>query len=101
MVRLGAEIRNYSQQKEHWSPTERIEYLTIMQNRLEDIQDEHKRLWNLRNKPGGLTRSMESFKNLDTQIINLIEIETEGGFNKTLNYYKEKIIAGGANWYFN
>tara|TARA_B100000497_G_C7662026_1_gene398814 strand:- start:69 stop:1706 length:1638 start_codon:yes stop_codon:yes gene_type:complete len=101
MVRLGAEIRNYSQQKEHWSPTERIEYLTIMQNRLEDIQDEHKRLWNLRNKPGGLTRSMESFKNLETQIINLIEIETEGGFNKTLNYYKEKIIAGGANWYLN
>ena len=101
MLRLGAEIRNYSQQKANWTNTERIDYLKTMQNRLEGMQKEHERLWLLRNKPGGLTRSMEAFKKIETQISTLLENEEVGGINKSVDRFKEKIIAGGANWYLN
>ena len=101
MLRLGAEIRNYSQQKANWTNTERIDYLKTMQNRLEGMQKEHERLWLLRNKPGGLARSMEAFKKIETQISTLLENEEAGGINKSVDRFKEKIIAGGANWYLN
>jgi len=72
-----------------------------MQSRLEGMQKEHERLWLLRNKSGGLTRSMEAFKKLETQIGTLLEKEEAGGFNKSVDRFKEKVIAGGVNWYLN
>jgi len=99
MVRLGAEIRNYGQQKGNWTSDERIEYLNTMQSRLISIQNEHRRLWILRNKSGGLERSMEPFKKLEAQIIDLLKIEQGGSFSIAFNRFKEKVIVGGANWY--
>ena len=99
MVRLGAEIRNYGRQKENWTGAQKIEYLSNMQNRLMDIQKEHRTLWLHRNKPGGLERSMKPFKNLEVQINDLLKVENGGSFGKGFNRLKEKVIAGGANWY--
>ena len=99
MVRLGAEIRNYGQQKENWTSDERIAYLNTMQNRLTSMREEHRRLWLLRNKPGGLDRSMKPFKSLEEQINDLLEVEKGSGFGKKINRLKEKVISGGANWY--
>ena len=99
MVRLGAEIRTYSQQKENWASDERVAYLSTMQNRLASIKKEHQRLWLLRNKSGGLERSMKPLDNLEVQIKDLQETEQGGGLGKSINRFKEKVIAGGANWY--
>ncbi|MBD0851806.1 beta-N-acetylhexosaminidase [Maribacter arenosus] len=99
MVRLGAEIRNYGQQKENRTSEERIFHLTEMQERLALIQKEHRRLWLLRNKEGGLDRSMKPFQNLENQINNLLKIEHGGEFGKQMERMKEKLISGGANWY--
>lgn len=99
MVRLGAEIRTYSQEKESWSSDKKITYLSAMQNRLASIKEEHQRLWLLRNKSGGLERSMKPLNNLEIQINDLLETEQGGGFGKAINRFKEKVIAGGASWY--
>ncbi|WP_299532742.1 family 20 glycosylhydrolase [Ulvibacterium sp.] len=99
MLRLGAEIRNYGQQKEDWTSGQRVDYLTAMLNRLTSIQEEHRRLWLLRNKEGGLERSMKPFRNLEEQIHKLLKVEQGSGFGKSVERFKEKVIAGGANWY--
>ena len=99
MVRLGAEIRNYGQQKKSWPSEERINYLTNMQERLSAIQEKHRELWLKRNKPGGLDRSMQAFTKLDQQLINQLKIERGGKLGKKAEQLKGKIIAGGASWY--
>ena len=101
MVRLGAEIRNYGQQKESWTSSQRIEYLENMQMRLGEVQKEHRRLWLLRNKSGGLERSMKAFQKLEVQLEDLLEIERNEGLGKKVNRLKEKVISGGVHWYLN
>ncbi|NAS13287.1 beta-N-acetylhexosaminidase [Poritiphilus flavus] len=101
MVRLGAEIRNYGQNKDNWNTEQRIEHLSGMQSRLADIKEEHRRLWLLRNKSGGLDRSMKAFEKLEVQLNDLLEAERKGGLSKKMNRLKEKVISGGVHWYLN
>ncbi|MEM1337167.1 MAG: family 20 glycosylhydrolase [Bacteroidota bacterium] len=99
MVRLGVEIRNYGKQKENWTSEQRLAYLNTMRERLGEIQDEHRRLWLLRNKEGGLERSMMAFKKLEDRLEQLITVEEGGTFGRKIENFKERIISGGAHWY--
>lgn len=99
MARLATEIRNYGIQKNNWTSEERITYLEGMRQRSKAMQDEFRRLWLLKNKEGGLDRSMRAFQNIDTQIIKQIEIEQGTSFSKKIARFKDKIIGGGANWF--
>lgn len=99
MLRLGAEIRYYGQQKENWTSEERTRYLGTMQERLTEIQDEHRRLWLLRNKEGGLERSMKQFQSLELSIEQLLQAEQKGAIGKTIDRLKEQVIGGGVHWY--
>ncbi|WP_296705663.1 family 20 glycosylhydrolase [Algoriphagus sp.] len=99
MVRIGAEIRNYGQQKENWDSSKRIKYLTDMQERLIEMQAKHRKLWTSQNKEGGLDRSMKPFADLQTQLNEMIKTEKGGSFGKSMERIKEKVIAGGVYWY--
>lgn len=99
MVKLGAEIRNYGIQKSNWTSEERIAYLEDMKQRSHHMQEEFKRLWLLRNKEGGLERSMGAFRRLDADIEKQLEIENAGGFKKSVSGFMEKVVGGAANWY--
>ena len=99
MVRLGAEMRKYSAQKEDWTSEERLAHLTTMKDRLNSIQEEHRRLWLIHNKEGGLDRSMKSFRKLDTELERLIKVEGGSAFGKKMERLKEKVVGGAVNWF--
>ena len=99
MVRLGASVRQYSQQKTSWSSEERIQFLSMMEANLSQLKEEHQRLWLERNKSGGLERSMEAMDKLELQIKDQLEIEQGSAVRRSANEFKDKVIAGGASWY--
>jgi len=63
------------------------------------MQNEHRRLWLLRNISGRLERSMKLFENLEIQIRDLLKTEQGGSFGKAVNRFKEKVIAARGIWY--
>ena len=63
------------------------------------MQNEHRRLWLLRNISGRLERSMKLFENLEIQIRDLLKTEQGGSFGKAVNRCKEKVIAARGIWY--
>ncbi len=101
MVRLGAEVKKYNEQKDDWTVDEAMDALRQMKTTIEIIQAEHQRLWLIRNKSGGLTRSLKNFKKLESAIDEHITIMGGSNFDKKIDKLKDKIIAGGVNWYLN
>ena len=97
MIRLGSDLRHYIDFENRMTLTERENWLRGMQERCQEVIDEHKRLWISRNKPGGLGRSVAALQNLDRQISEeLAGLETNFIFRLAARLYERTIAAGGA-----
>jgi len=68
MVELGVRVRHLIETEDDVSPDEQEQMKEFLLKLLSVIQDEHKRLWAIRNKPGGLLRSLTRFVNLEESL---------------------------------
>ncbi len=99
MIHLGATTKTYNQYKRELTAAENIKTLEQMQELCSLIIDEHQRLWLARNKQGGLERSLASFRKLDVQIAQQLDLMNS---RKTSRFFKEtveKVAAAAAAVY--
>ncbi len=68
MIVLGAMIRHYTLTHTDMTYTDRRQILQSIQTMLEEVRNEFKRLWGLRNKDGGLKRSMKELDQIQMEV---------------------------------
>jgi hexosaminidase len=99
MIHLGAHTKEYIMYKRERSVSENIELLVQMKELCAIVIDEHRRLWLARNKSGGLDRSLASFRNLDNQIAQQLELMNSSRTSRFLREAATKIAAAAAAIY--
>ena len=99
MIHLGARTKEYIIYKRERSVSENIETLVKMKELCSIVIDEHQRLWLARNKSGGLERSLASFRDLDSQIAQQLELMNSSRASRFLRETGAKIAAAAAAVY--
>ena len=95
LVRLGAELKLYILNKNNMTVSARKEELGKMDRLCSLYLGENKRLWMLRNKPGGYDTSVTSLTNLRKGIAQQMELLERPAFTRGLNRFLEKISSAG------
>jgi len=91
MVKLGAMLKQYNNYHLQLSDSANRELLTDMKGLCQNILSEHPRLWMMRNKKGGLDKSMESIKNLQVQVEQQLDLLDKNGFTRWINRTGDKL----------
>jgi hexosaminidase len=95
LIRLGAELKLYILKKNSMTVSARKEELEKMNRLCSLYLGENKRLWMLRNKPGGYETSIVSLTNLRKGIAQQMELLEKPAFTRGLNRFLEKISSAG------
>jgi hypothetical protein len=99
LIRLGAALQSYIQNRTNLSLEDEKSQLQIMKELGNQYLSENKRLWLVRNKPGGYERSTSSLNNLMTQIDKRIILLDKSSLVRGLNIFFEKVGTAGAVLY--
>jgi hypothetical protein len=91
MIRLGAELRQFNNYHLQQTDAENKTLLTEMKTLCTTIQKEHERLWMIRNKYSGLETTLQTFKNLETQIDDNLKLLEKNMVIRWANRVLEKI----------
>ncbi len=73
MIQLGADLRNYIEQEGSLDVETKKAVLGKMRKDLQTLVNEHKRIWLIENKEGGLDRSLGAFARLEGQLNQAIK----------------------------
>jgi hypothetical protein len=95
-IRIGAALKHYIAQEHDMSRAAKIEYLERLRDNFSGFLVEHKRLWNSRNKSGGLDRSLMALIKVETQINDRIEILNRSVAARSWERLKNRTIAAAA-----
>ena len=95
LIRLGAELKEYIQKKNSMSVASRIEQLDKMSRLCSTYLIGNKRLWFIRNKPGGYDTSVTSLTGLQKGIVEQMELLKKPAFTRSLNRFLEKLSSAG------
>lgn len=99
MIRLGALTRHYVQWMREYNASEKLELLTEMKELVEMIIPEHERLWLERNRSGGLDRSLNGFRDMQSAIESEIRIQQRNPVSRFFDNLGQKLVAAGAALY--
>jgi hypothetical protein len=99
LIRLGADLQGYVQFRGSLNPQEERSQLVKMKESGKRYLEENKRLWLLRNKPGGYDRSVAALNILLSQINDQIVLNDKSPVARRLNRFLEKIGTAGAVLY--
>jgi hypothetical protein len=99
LIKLGANLQRYTDFQETMSLSDQKSALIAMRDLGMKYLEENKRLWMLRNKPGGYDTSTLALNTLMTQIEDRIKLTDKSFFLKGLNRFLEKIGTAGAVLY--
>jgi hypothetical protein len=99
LIRLGAELQYYTDFRKEMSLAEEKAGLQSMKELGNKYIDENKRLWLLRNKPGGYERSTAPLNILMQQVDDRLILLNKSVFARGLNRFFEKIGTAGAVLY--
>ncbi len=91
MVKLGALLKQYNNYQLQQSDSANKVLLIDMMGLSQNILSEHPRLWLMRNKKGGLDKSVESIKNLQVQVEQQLDLLDKNGFTRWLNRTGDKL----------
>jgi len=95
-IRVGAMLKNYIGIEHSMSRNEKIQYLEGMNQDYSTFLKEHKRLWMIRNKSGGLDRSMEALLKVEQEIDEKLEILKSNIVIRAWHRLKDRTIAAAA-----
>ncbi len=99
LIRLGEGLQKYIQFRENLSRTEEKVQLNDLRDLGKKYLDENRRLWMLRNKPGGYESSIAVLNNLLQQIDNRLLILNRSSFSRGFNRFMEKVGTAGTVLY--
>lgn len=99
MVKLGAMLKKYNNYHLQMTDEENKLLLTSMKNLCEKTIPEHKRLWNIRNKNGGLENSTESMKAIQTSVDENLALLNKNFMSRGINTTFDKIKTAAAVLY--
>jgi hypothetical protein len=95
LIRLGAELKLYIQQKDDMTVASRVQQLDKMSRLCSVYLSENKRLWMIRNKPGGYDTSVALLTNLQKGIAGQKELLKKPAFTRNLDRFLEKLSSAG------
>jgi hypothetical protein len=95
LIRLGSELKQYIQKKNNETVPTRMEQLDKMNRLCLMYLSENKRLWLIRNKPGGYDTSVASLTSLQKSIVQQMELLKKPAFTRSLNRFLEKLSSAG------
>jgi hexosaminidase len=101
VIRLGVDLQYYIQNRTKLSIEEEKSQLQKMKDLTNLYLVENKRLWLLRNKPGGYDRSIATLNILLKQIDNRLMLLDKSSFARGINRIFEKAGTAGAVMYIN
>jgi hypothetical protein len=99
LIRLGAALQNYIDFRNTLNLQEEKLRLQSMKDMCNQYLTENKRLWMIRNKPGGYERSIALLNNLNQQIDTRLLLLEKSTFARGFNRFVEKIGTAGAVLY--
>ena len=99
MIQLGALTRHYADWMREYSPAEKLALLTEMKELAEIMISEHERLWLVRNRSGGLDRSLSGFIDLQSAIESEIRKQHRNPVYRFFGNMGERLLAAGAALY--
>jgi hypothetical protein len=99
LVKFGAGLQSYIDFRGNMSISDQKSMLKAMQESGKQYLEENKRLWLLRNKPGGYDRSTLVLNSLMSQIDDRIILLDKSVVSRWLNRFLEKIGTAGAVLY--
>jgi hypothetical protein len=99
LIKFGAALQRYVDFRESMNLAEQKATLKSMNDMGKQYLDENRRLWMLRNKPGGYDTSTLALNSLMSQIDNRIKLLDKSFLARGLNRFLEKIGSAGAVLY--
>jgi hexosaminidase len=99
LIKLGADLQRYIDFRGKMSLSEQKSILISMQDIGKKYLEENKRLWMLRNKPGGYDTSIAALNTLMGQIDDRIKLLDKSFFARRMSRFLEKIGSAGAVLY--
>jgi hexosaminidase len=99
LIRLGSGLQNYINNRGILTIEEEKSQLKILKDLGIRYLEENKRLWLLRNKPGGYSISIASLKDLMKQIDNRILLLDKPALTRGFSRFMERISTAGASLY--
>jgi len=101
LIRLGVKLQYYIQNRANLSVVEEKSQLQAMKELCNKYLSENKRLWLVRNKPGGYDRSTASLNNLLNQIDKRLVVLNKSSLSRGFSRFLEKAGIAGAVLYIN
>ncbi len=95
LIRLGAELKQYIQKKNSMTVKAQVEHLDNMNRLCSKYLSENKRLWIIRNKPGGYDTSVASLTSLQKGITQRMELLQKPAITRSMNRLLEKLSSAG------
>ena len=95
LIRLGAELKLYIQKKNDMTVASRVEQLDKINRLCSGYLGENKRLWMIRNKPGGYDTSVALLTGLQKGIAKQMELLKKPAFTRSLDRFLEKLSSAG------
>jgi hexosaminidase len=99
LIRLGAELKLYIQDKDGMPVASRAEQLDKMNRLCSSYLSENRRLWMIRNKSGGYDTSVAPLTSLQKGIAKQMELMKKPAIVRSLNRFLEKISSSGIAMY--
>jgi hypothetical protein len=99
IIRMGVSLQYYIKNRANLSIDEEKSQLQTMRELGNSYLSENKRLWLIRDKPGGYDRSTASLNNLLNQIDNRLILLDKSSFERGINRFFEKAGTAGAVMY--
>lgn len=85
------------QHRGEWTREERLVRLRSLQELVQELEKEHRRLWRARNRPGGLERSLSGLVRLRSGIDDEQRRQQQSAVMRGLRRLGEKLEAGGVD----
>jgi hypothetical protein len=95
LIRLGAGLQNYTHFRSSLDLAQEKSQLKILKELGTQYLDENRRLWMLRNKPGGYELSVAVLNSLMLQIDNRLILLNKNSIRRSFNRFLEKVGTAG------
>jgi hexosaminidase len=99
LIRLGTGLQSFIKFRDNMTYDDERSQLLSMKDILYQYLAENKRLWLLRNKPGGYDRSTSNLYILKQQIEDRLQVIEKPTLTKSLNRFLERVGTAGAAIY--
>jgi len=96
VIRLGASLKNYIHNRNNLDTAEEKDVLQTMKDLCKRYLEENKRLWLIRNKPGGYERSIGTLNTLMKQIDERLLLLDKSSLSRRINRFIENLGTAGA-----